>query len=468
MMMEDKIMDYQNEIVSFIMNNIKYPNITSLLEQYHPYDLSRAVLDLDEDIIMNLFNKISNEFIAEIFEYFTDSEFKEIYTLFKTEKLAKIISKMDLDLSVDLLRGLKTKGIDILNHIPLSRRNRIIEVMQYNPDEIGSYLNDSFMFVDMSYSVKETMKYVTKNAYEFDYISIIYIAHNQELIGYIKLKDLITARADELIKDIMSTRFQKVYLDDDVEYVAKIMQETRESSIPIINENNLMLGVVTHDDLMDIIALAEEEDYTKFAGLSDYDNELESTSILKSVKSRLPWLSILLLLSMGTSIILSFFDGQLASSGPLLAARLAVFLPLILDMAGNTGTQSLAVTIRYLSKNSDIEKGILKKMVIREIKTGIIQGLLIGSVVFGMILFTTYTGKKELVRIDYIFAIVTSGSIFIALLISTTLGSVIPMIMNRLKIDPAVASGPFITTVSDIVTLSIYYTIGLSILLPMF
>jgi len=466
--MEEKIINYQSEIVSLITNNLEYSNMISLLEQYHPYDLSRAILELDEEILKKLFKKLPETFTGEIFEYISEIEFKEIYTLFESKDLARIITEMDLDLSVDLLRGLKTKGIEILNHIPLSRRNRIIEVMQYNPNEIGSYLNDSFMFIDVSYTVKETMKYVTKNAHDFDYISIIYIRHNQELVGYIKLKDLISARADELIKDIMETRYPKVYLDDDVEYVAKIMQETKESSIPILSEDNHMLGVVTHDDLMDIIALAEEEDYTKFAGLSDYNNELDSTSILKSVKSRLPWLSILLLLSMGTSIILSFFDGQLANSGPLLAARLAVFLPLILDMAGNTGTQSLAVTIRYLSKNEEIEKGILRQMIYREMKTGVLQGLLIGSVVFAMILFTTYTGSGDLSRIDYIFALVTSGAIFIALLISTTLGSVIPMVMNRFKIDPAVASGPFITTVSDIVTLSIYYTIGLSILLPMF
>ncbi|MFP4478151.1 MAG: magnesium transporter [Candidatus Izemoplasmatales bacterium] len=466
--MEEKIFNYQNEIVSLIENNLAYPNMISLLEQYHPYDLSRAVVELDKDLLKKLFNKLPTKFTAEIFEYISENEFKEIYPLFDVKDLAKIIGEMDLDLSVDLLKSLKTNAIEILNQIPMSRRTRIKEVMQYNPNEIGSYLNDSFLFVDVSYTVKETMKYVTNKAHDFDYISIVYIGHNQELAGYIKLKDLITARADELIKDIMQTRYPKVYLDDDVEYVAKIMQETKESSIPILDDDDHMLGVVTHDDLMDIIALAEEGDYTKFAGLSDYSSEKSSANVYKSVKSRLPWLSILLLLSMGTSVILSFFDGQLANSGPLLAARLAVFLPLILDMAGNTGTQSLAVTIRYLSKNEDIGKGVLRQMILREIKTGVLQGLLIGSVVFGMILFTTYTGKGELFKLDYIFALVTSGAIFIALLISTTLGAIIPMVMNRLKIDPAVASGPFITTVSDIVTLSIYYTIGLSILLPMF
>ncbi|QWC00653.1 magnesium transporter [Mycoplasmatota bacterium] len=466
--MEGNKMDYQSEIVTLISNNANIQDIKDLLNQYHPYDLSRAILELDNDLIKNLFNHISYDFAAQIFEYLNENEFKDLYKLFDTDLLAKIISEMDLDLSVDFIRNLKSESIDILNLIPLNKRERIIEVLKYAPNEIGSYLNDSFLYIDISYSVKEAMKYVTSHAHNFDYISIVYISLNQKLAGYIKLKNLITARADESIKDIMESRFPKVYLDDDVEYVAKLMNETRESSIPIIDEDGHMLGVVTHDDLMDIVALEEEEDYTKFAGLSDFESGLDSSSVFKSVRTRLPWLSILLLLSMFTSIILSFFDGHLSNNGPLLAAKLAVFLPLILDMAGNTGTQSLAVTIRYLSKNEDIEKKVLKRMIFREMKTGILQGILIGVVVFAMIILTNYTGTGQLVRLDYIFALTTSGAIFIALLISTTLGSVIPMIMNRFRIDPAVASGPFITTISDIITLSIYYTIGLSILLPMF
>ncbi|MGM0496163.1 MAG: magnesium transporter, partial [Bacillota bacterium] len=349
-----------------------------------------------------------------------------------------------------------------------TRRKQILSIMKYSEDEIGSFINDSFLTLDINVSVKEAMKQIIDKAYKTDYISIIYILDNAKLVGYLKLKDLIVARADELISDIIETRFPEVYPEDNVESVAKIMQETKESSLPIINHEKQIIGVITHDDLMDIIALAEEEDYTRFAGLSDFDNKLATTTVFKSVKSRIPWLGVLLLLSMITSFILSFFDDSLSNSAPLLAAKLAVFLPLILDMAGNTGTQSLAVTIRYLSKNDNIKQSVLVKMIVREIRTGLLQGLLIGVIVFGMILLTNLSTKGFLENVDYIYAFVTTGSIFIALVVSTTLGGLIPIIMNKLKIDPAVASGPFITTISDIITLSIYYTISLAILLPLF
>lgn len=468
--MENQTFDYRLEIISIIDRQLNQPKIIDYLDAYHPYDISRACLDIEEEQLSKLLQVLPTSFIAEIFEYFSTNEIKDIIHLVDIKRLAEIFTKMDLDLCVDLIRDLKKKGLEILNHIEPSRKKRVLEILDYSPDEIGSYLNDSFLAVDVNLSIKEAMKFVTETAHLTDYISIVYIVERRELIGYIKLKDLISARANESLADVMETRFPKIYLDDDIEYVAKVMQETRESSIPIINEDNHILGVVTHDDLMDIIASSEEEDYTKFAGLSDYNHDLDTISIRKSVKSRLPWLSILLVLSMGTSLILSLFDAHLSSSssGILLAARMAVFLPLILDMAGNTGTQSLAVTIRYLSKNEETKSSVLKKMIFRELKTGLIQGFIIGIVVFGMIILTQYTRSNQLETFDYIYAIVTACAIWVALIVSTSLGGLIPMVMFRLKIDPAAASGPFITTVSDIVTLSIYYLIGMSILLPLF
>ena len=466
--MEEKIMDYQKEITSLIVNNLDYPNILNLLDQYHPYDLSRVIIDLELDVRQRLWMHLPDAFIAEIFEYIHINDIHILIDDFSIQRFAGILAEMDLDLSVDLIRSLKRHRQSILAHTPLARKNRILEIIHYKDDEVGSYLNDGFLSIDIDMTVKEAMRYITEQAHDTDYISIVYVTSNQSLIGYIRLKDLIVARANQSLKDIIETRFPKIYLDDDVEYASRIMQETRESAIPVIDEDDHLLGVITHDDIMDIIALEEEEDYTKFAGLSEYDNDLNPNSIVYSVRSRLPWLMILLLLSMVTSLILSFFDARLSLSSPgaLLASQLAVFLPLILGMAGNTGTQSLAVTIRYLSKNETVDRHILKHMITREIKTGLVQGILIGIIVFAMILLNRYSGPNRLADIDYIYALVTSLSLFIALFISTTLGALIPMFMYKIQRDPAVASGPFITTISDIITLSIYYAIGMSILLP--
>jgi len=460
--------DYHQEILEVLTNNEKQSSLIKCLSEYHPYDISRAILDLDQSGYLRIVEALPIDYLAEIFEYFTINEIQLFKPILNIDRLADIISHMELDVSVDIITGLKKFGVEVLKHIPLERQKQIRKLMVYSPDEIGAYLNDSYLTVEMDATVKQAMKFVTANAHDTDYISIIYVVSHQELKGYVRLKDLITARANEMMQDIMESRFPQVLIDDDVETVAAMMQETKESSIPIIDESFHLQGIVTHDDLLEIIAMVEEEDYTRFAGLSEFDADIETLSIKQSVKSRLPWLSILLLLSMVTSFILSLFDTRISMSGPLLAARLAVFLPLLLDMAGNTGTQSLAVTIRYLSKNDKIERETVKSIISREFKTGVVQGLLIGIIVFGMIMLTSKWDHQVITKIDFIYAGVTATSIVVALIASTTLGSFIPLLLRRFHVDPAVASGPFITTVSDIITLSIYYAIGMSILLPLY
>jgi magnesium transporter len=260
--------------------------------------------------------------------------------------------------------------------------------------------------------------------------------------------------------------------NENKEEVALKMQEYGESSMPIVDEKMHLVGIITHDDLMDIVAEAKSEDYARFAGLIDGEIDLERDTLGDSVKKRLPWLSILLLLSMVTSVILSFFEGALTTSqgAIILSSRLAIYLPLILDMAGNTGTQSLAVMIRYLtSSKREITFKSMRRYLLRELGTGLVQGLLIGAMIFLMISLTngiisgTFFETRSIIT-----GLVTAGSICIALVVSTVLGAIIPLVLNKIKIDPAVASGPFITTVTDIITLSIYYSISLALLLPLY
>jgi magnesium transporter len=251
-----------------------------------------------------------------------------------------------------------------------------------------------------------------------------------------------------------------------------MMQEYGESSMPIVDDTGHLVGIVTHDDLMDIVIDTKSEDYARFAGLADGDFDLKSDTVLDSVKNRLPWLAILLVLSLGTSMILSLFEGELtASAGAiLLSAKLAVYLPLILGMAGNSGTQSLAVMIRYLTAGRpELTRKTIRKYLFREVGTGLLQGALIGIMVSLLVLLTNWitTGVFLDMR-SGLSALVTGCALWMTLTISTILGAVIPLLLDRMKIDPAVASGPFITTITDIIALSVYYAISLAILLPLY
>jgi len=470
----DEDRDFKQEILDILETPLDKEDLMEALQEYHPYDISRAIIDEETGKISQILALIDIDLTASIFEHFEHEDAISIIKLLPLQFAVTIIDRMDSDDAVDLLQYLhdEEEDLDIVSLLSPKKRAELKRLWDYNEDEIGSQMSNSFIEFSRKMTVKDAMKRMIQKASDTEFISIIYVVEKQRLVGYLKLKQLIIARADELIEDIMETRLIYAHPHDDKEEVAIKMQDYGDSAMPIVDEEMHMVGIVTHDDLMDIISESKTEDYTKFAALGDSDIDLETETLLDGVKKRLPWLAILLGLSMVTSIILSLFEGHLTSSdgAKILAASLAIYLPLILDMSGNTGTQSLAVMIRFLStQKKEITKKVITKYLLREVGTGIAQGFLLGLMIFVMMIVVNYIGSGNL--FDYVStmtALVTSGSICIALIVSTVLGALIPLIMDKLHIDPAVASGPFITTVSDIITLSLYYSISLAILLPLY
>ncbi len=467
----DETREYQSEIKNIILTKKNEDDFQEILEEFHMYDISQVVIELEPEEKISFFNHISPEFSASVLEFLEEEDAFDVIRLLETNKVAKIIANMDIDDAVDLLKHSGPDGMKYLRRIEAMKRKEIAKIMAYEEDEIGAFMSDSFIKLEKDMNVKEAMKKVVDTAHDTDYISILYIEENKKLVGYLRLKDLIVARASESISDIMESRFEKALPHDDKEDVAQKMQGTSESSIPIVDEDDKLLGIITHDDLIDIIALSQEEDYNKFAAIADIEIDIKTLNLKRSVKSRLPWLIVLLALGMITSIILAFFDAQLSGSddAKLLASRLAIYLPLLSGMSGNTGTQSLAVMIRYLTKNKERDRFVLRKHLFKEFKTGFTQGIMIGVLVFAMVNITTLIRNDGVIsNTDFVYSIVPAISIFIAFCLSTTNGALIPIVLEKLKIDPAVASGPLISTVSDIITLSIYYSLSLIILLPLF
>lgn len=472
---EKNLLDYErnfvDEIIDLVKNHVNDSDFAEKLNEYHPYDIAQALFQVEKDERVASYNKLPVDLVASIFGLFDKEEqidfIKELPTLFAVN----IIDHMDSDEAVDLLQYLEDSqgDIDLVNLLSPKKRAELKKLWNYEANEIGSVMSNSLIELAVGMSVKDAMKKVTSVAGDTEYISILYVLEKQKLVGYLKLKDLIIARATSIIGDIMESRVLSAHPNDDKEHVARMIQDYGLSSVPIVDAENHLLGISTYDDLMDIITASKSEDYAKFAALSSGEIDHKTETVFRSVRNRLPWLSILMVLSMVTSVILSFFEGALtgSSGAKILAAQLAIYLPLILDMSGNTGTQSLAVMIRYLTENQNsITKKQIKRHMFRELGTGWVEGLIISVCVFGIILLSGFIRMgSQLDHISFITAIVTSAAIMIAFLISTVLGALIPLIMTKLKIDPAVASGPFITTVSDIITLTLYYSISLSILL---
>lgn len=466
--------NFTAQILDLIKNRLNDSDFPTQVAEFHPYDISQALTQVEKEERTQFFNKLKIDDVSAIFEHFDEEEAAEYIQELPASFAVSIIDHMQTDNAVDLLQFLESEeeDVDFVNQLSPKKRNEVRKLWSYKEDEIGSLMSNSFIEIPLMMSVKDAMNKVKAIASETEYISILYIVDKQKMVGYMKLKQLIIARATDAIGDVMESRFVSALPNDNKEDVAKLMQEYGLSSIPILDQEKHLLGIVTHDVMMDIISEAHSEDYARLAGLGSGDIEEQSETIFASVKSRFPWLAILCFLSLITSLILSLFEDTLSgSAGAIrLSASLAVFLPLILDMSGNTGTQSLAVMIRYLVENKkELTKASIKKQLVREIGSGFVQGIAIGILTFAVVLASKVISQGfTLSTIDWMFAMVTAFSISLALFVSNLFGALIPLLMNRLHFDPAVASGPFITTIADVLALVVYYSISLIVLLPLF
>ncbi|MFH0993190.1 MAG: magnesium transporter [bacterium] len=464
--------DFTSEIIALITDHGTEPSFAEAIGEYHPFDVAQALIAVDAGTRNRFFTTVPIDTATTVFEHFEADDAIAFIKELPTKTAVEIIDHMETDDAVDLLQYLEEteSDIDLVNQLSPKKRNELKKYWSYTDEEIGSAMSNSFIELGVSMKVTDAMKKVTSVAGETEYISILYVVDRQKLVGYLFLKQLILARAQQTIGDIMETRVIAARPHDDKETVARMIQDYGHSSLPIVDEENRMVGIVTHDDLMDIIADIKSEDYAKFAALSAEEIAIETESVAVSVKSRLPWLFILVGLSMVSSIILSVFESRMSAAGAfLLAANLAIYLPLLLDMSGNSGTQSLAVMIRYLTtRKNTLTRLQIRRQLIREIGTGVVEGLAIGAIVFAVsfvvaIVRSGWPADPAILTLG----IVTAGSIAITLMVATFLGAFVPLVMVWLKKDPAVASGPFITTIADIITLTIYYTVSLAVLLPL-
>ncbi len=285
------------------------------------------------------------------------------------------------------------------------------------------------------------MYILKKEAPRAETIYYIYVIDEEKhLVGVISIRDLLVTDDDTMISEIMNDRVVSVSVSEDQEEVARRMKDYNFLAVPVIDFQNHLLGIITVDDIIDVMDEEASDDYSKLAGISDVDSA--DKNIFTSAKKRLPWLIILSFLGMLTASLIGRFEATLDQ-----VAILAVFIPLIAGMAGNTGTQALAVAVRRIAIGEDEEENKWL-LIMREAGTGVITGAVCGTVIMFVVYF--WLG-------DFFLGLLVGFSILITLIVATLAGALVPLLMHRLKVDPAVASGPFITTINDIISILIYF-----------
>ena len=441
----------ENNIIQKINDIIDEKELKDYLQTLHPYDIASVFDELSDEKQDLLYRLLSNDQLADIFSYLDKEDAADYLEEMDTEKSSKIINEMEVDDAVDVINELDEPD-KIVEKLEDDFKEDINELSFYEEDSAGSIMNTNFIELAPTMDVKDAMKELNKQASESEVIDPLFVCQDGVLIGVLSLKDLIVARSPKQIGELMETNFVSCETSDDIELVNDLINDYDVFALPVL-EKNILRGVITIDDVFDTIKENIDEDYTHMAATGSIDT---GDSIFKMLLKRLPWLIVLLALSLIISNVLNIFDEVIAQ-----CLVLAYFQTMLLDMAGNVGTQSLAVTIQKMANDElDTKKDEFKHFG-REIIINSIDSLILSVMSFGVSILYLLIMKEDLASQK---AFVISLSMLITLLLSGLFATILPLILRKLKIDPAVASGPFITTLNDIITIVIYFNIAILIL----
>ena len=453
--------DYEKEIASIIRSNASPAQIKDKLLDYHENDIAAALDSMSISERQRLYRLLNIDELSDIFEYVDEDNIPTYFKELDIKKKAAVVSEMDADKAVFVLQHLDKKTRDdLIELIGNDARRDIALISSFDDDQIGSKMTTNFVLIHSTLTIKQAMRELVNQAAENDNISTIYVEdENDVFCGAISLNELIIARADMPLSDLIVTSYPFVYAKEDIDDCIEWIKDYSEDSIPALDENNRLLGVITAQDIVKVVDDEMGEDYAKFAGLTAEEDLKEP--LKESLKKRLPWLLVLLALGMVVSSVVGLFE-QVVSQLTLIMC----FQSLILDMAGNVGTQSLAVTIRVLMDESLTGKQKLQ-LVFKEMRIGFCNGLLLGVLSFAVIGLFIFLFKGKTMMFAFSVSACIGIALLLAMLISSAVGTCIPLFFKKIHIDPAVASGPLITTVNDLVAVVTFYGLSWLFLIEM-
>lgn len=441
--------DYISEIVQIIRGNLTPKLMQEQILSYHENDIAAAMDLLKKEERGKLYSILNTDVLANILEYSENRN--EYISELSVRKRAAVLSQFEAVTAVDYLRGLEKADRNLLIELMEEDTKREISLLDsFDEDEIGSKMTTNYISVHEGISVRQAMKELVDQATENDNISTIYVIDKEGLlVGAIELKDLIVARENTELANITVTSYPYVYANELIEDCIERIKDYSEDSIPVLDSENKLKGILTSQDLTQLVDDEMGEDYAKLAGLSAEEDLREP--LKKSIGKRLPWLIILLGLGLVVSSVVGVFEKVVAQ-----LAIIVSFQSLILDMAGNVGTQSLAVTIRVLmdEKLSGKQKLFLIR---KEARVGLTNGFVLGALSFVLVGLYLVIFKGEPTSFAFLVSGCTGISLLLSILLSSVSGTIVPLIFKKLKVDPAVASGPLITTLNDLVAVVTYY-----------
>lgn len=436
------------EKISDLLTGRKFAEIRKLLSDANPVDIAQMFEELDEEDVIRVFRLLPKEVAAETFSYMSSEAQKNIVESMTDRELSGIIDELFLDDTVDLIEEMPASVVKkVLANTFGEKRSLINRFLQYKEDSAGSIMTIEFVDLKKEMTVEKAFEHIRKTGVDKETIYTCYVIDaNRVLEGVITVKDLLLAAPSDIVGDIMDTNIIYATTDEDKEDVAHIFHKYDFMSLPVVDKEKRLVGIVTFDDAMDVMEEENTEDFEKMAAIMPSERPYLKTSIFEHAKHRIVWLMVLMISATFTGAIISSFEDAFKVI-PVLVA----FIPMLMDTGGNSGSQTSTLIIRGMALG-EIEGRDVLRVWWHEIAVSLILGAALAAVS----ILKTYFLNGGNIRLS----VTVSLSLYATVIIAQSIGCLLPIAVKKVGLDPAVAASPIITTIVDACALSIYFAVA--------
>lgn len=434
--------------------------IKEVLDDVPAVDIAELLDELDPEVAVVIFRLLKKAKAADVFTYLSSGKGVELLETFSRQQLSDVMNNLEPDERVALLEELPGELTQVvLNSMAPENLAQVRHLLGYPPESVGRLMTTNYVRIKKNWTVNRSFEHIRKHGRQAETVNVIYVVdENERLIDDLRLNQLILAEPDTRIEDIMDETFEALSAFDDQEVAVKMLSKYDRVALPVVDSGGILAGIVTVDDVLDVAEEETTEDMQLMAGMSALDTHYSETGVLEMVRKRLGWLVLLFLGQMFTVTAMAGYQDTLAA-----ATILALFIPMIISSGGNSGSQAATLIIRALSTD-DIKFSSWKHVLKRELISGLCLGLLLG--LLGTIVISTWmVVRGDPFTYSVVLQALTVGSSLVGVVLFGNMsGSILPFIMSKLGLDPAVTSAPFVATLVDVTGIIIYFTVAVLLL----
>jgi len=447
-MEEEKIIE---DVTNFIENK-RISDLRKYLENINSADFPSILENIDDEKIIMVYRLLSKEKAAEVFVELEHDDQERLINCLTDKEIKNVMNEIFMDDAVDLIEEMPSNVVKrILANTKLEDRKIINELLKYPDDTAGSLMTTEFIDLKENMTVEKAFEVIKQKGLQKETVYNCYVlATDRKLLGVLDIKDLLVAETNQLVKEIMDTNVIEVQTLEDQEEVSKMFDKYDLVAIPVVDKENRLVGIITIDDAIDVMQEETSEDFELMAGItSTTDDSYFKTSVVSHAKSRILWLLLLMLSATITGTITTYFESAI-SALPILVA----FMPMLMDTGGNCGSQTSTLIIRGLATD-EISSKYLLKVIWKEMRVALMVGVILG-IVNGIRVAIQYQ--------NFLIAIVVAITLVLVVLAAKLIGGILPIIAKKVKLDPALMASPIITTIVDIFSVTVFFTLASLIL----